>query len=86
MGIADEYGTVWSGEPGTSAIIGDLVQDDETATLYLEQPDRDAAVTLIERIANGSFGGFNDAVKAAQNFLTARTRRLSDAADSEEAG
>lgn len=42
VGIVDEYGTVWSGEPGAtrdgSRPIGDLVvrDDDETGELYLE--------------------------------------------------
>jgi hypothetical protein len=78
VGTADEYGTIWSAAPGTSRIVGDLVHDEdfETVLVYLEQPDRDAAVTLIERIANGSYGGFNDAVLAAQEFLTERTQRL----------
>lgn len=40
VGIVDEYGTVWDGEPGVSNIIGDLVvrPDEETLELYLEGP------------------------------------------------
>lgn len=38
-GIADEYGTIWDGEPGAagSTIIGDLVirADEETSEVYL---------------------------------------------------
>lgn len=34
--------------------------------------DRDA-LTLIQRIAAGDFSGFNGSVKAAQDWLTART-------------
>lgn len=42
VGIVDEYGTVWDGEPGASGSkrIGDLVpreNDQETATLYLRE-------------------------------------------------
>lgn len=38
VGVVDEYGTVWSGEPGVSQIIGDLIprkRDEETSYLYL---------------------------------------------------
>jgi hypothetical protein len=38
VGVVDEYGTVWAGEPGDSRVIGDLVpRDDETSTLYLRR-------------------------------------------------
>lgn len=44
VGIVDEYGTVWNGEPGESGSkrIGDLVprENTETAVLYLvDDPD-----------------------------------------------
>jgi hypothetical protein len=37
VGIADEYGTIWRGEPGASERIGDLVQraDQETFEVRL---------------------------------------------------
>ena len=37
VGIADEYGTIWAGEPGASERIGDLVQrgDEETFEVRL---------------------------------------------------
>jgi hypothetical protein len=37
IGIADEYGTIWKGEPGASERIGDLVQrgDGETSEVRL---------------------------------------------------
>lgn len=37
VGIADEYGTIWAGEPGASVRIGDLVTrpDDETQEVRL---------------------------------------------------
>ena len=40
VGVVDEYGTVWSGEPGTSKVIGDLIprkRDEETSYLYLRR-------------------------------------------------
>lgn len=39
VGVVDEYGTVWEGEPGASRRIGDLVirDDEETSWLYLER-------------------------------------------------
>lgn len=42
VGIVDEYGTVWDGEPGApgSKRIGDLVpreNDPDSATLYLTE-------------------------------------------------
>ena len=38
VGVVDEYGTVWAGEPGESRRIGDLVvrDDEETSWLYIE--------------------------------------------------
>jgi hypothetical protein len=38
IGIADEYGTIWSGEPGASVRIGDLVArgDEETQEVRIE--------------------------------------------------
>ena len=37
VGIADEYGTIWAGEPGASGRVGDLVQrpDQETFEVRL---------------------------------------------------
>ena len=81
IGVADEYGTIWAGEPGASKRIGDLVQrdDDETFEVRLDEALADSnALTLIERIAMGDFSGFNGAVAAAQDFLTVRTARLAD--------
>jgi hypothetical protein len=39
VGVVDEYGTVWDGEPGASRIIGDLIvrEDEETSWLYLTE-------------------------------------------------
>lgn len=39
VGIMDEYGTIWSGEPGASEVIGDMVTrpDEETHEIYLER-------------------------------------------------
>lgn len=39
VGVVDEYGTVWDGEPGASRVVGDLVvrQDEETSWLYLKE-------------------------------------------------
>ena len=37
LGIADEYGTIWSGAPGASERVGDLIQrpDEETFEVRL---------------------------------------------------
>jgi hypothetical protein len=44
VGIADEYGTIWDGEPGVSNIIGDIVvrADEETCEVYV-LPPKDAS-------------------------------------------
>lgn len=38
IGIVDEYGTIWAGEPGASDRIGDLIprKDEETWEVHLE--------------------------------------------------
>lgn len=38
LGIADEYGTIWSGEPGASPRVGDLIprRDEETFVVSLD--------------------------------------------------
>lgn len=42
VGIADEFGTIWAGEPGVSERIGDLVtrSDGETAEVRVRFPIR----------------------------------------------
>jgi hypothetical protein len=42
VGIADEYGTIWRGQPGASERIGDLVRrpDDETFEVRLGDAGR----------------------------------------------
>lgn len=42
LGIADEYGSIWTGEPGASERIGDLVQrpDEETFEIRLGETAR----------------------------------------------
>ena len=44
VGIADEYGTIWAGEPGASERAGDLIQraDEETFEIRLTDPPRSA--------------------------------------------
>jgi hypothetical protein len=39
VGVMDEYGSIWSGEPGASEIIGDGVvrPDEETTAIYLRR-------------------------------------------------
>lgn len=62
LGIADEYGTIWEGEPGASERIGDLVQrgDSETFEVHLasrspesyEREIRSLETRLSEECAN----------------------------------
>lgn len=42
VGVVDEYGTVWTGEPGASQRIGELVMrdDEETSWLYVEEQSK----------------------------------------------
>jgi hypothetical protein len=52
VGVVDEYGTVWAGEPGESKRIGDLVvrDDEETSWLYVEEESRwDKMFALLRR-------------------------------------
>ena len=39
VGVVDEYGSVWSGDPGASELIGDLMirADGETSELHLRR-------------------------------------------------
>lgn len=42
VGVMDEYGTIWSGEPGTSKVIGDAVvrpRSEETMAIFLAKAD-----------------------------------------------
>jgi hypothetical protein len=62
VGIADEYGTIWAGEPGASERVGDLVQraDEETFEVRLatrspesyEREIRSLEARLSEECAN----------------------------------
>ena len=51
LGIADEYGTIWSGEPGASERVGDLIQraDEETFEVRLE-PQSEKPLTVAEAV------------------------------------
>lgn len=72
IGIADEYGTIWSGEPGSSERIGDLVQrgDSETFEVHLSGRIRvrdlyhEATCAIFSGKQSCSCGAVADAVKA----------------------
>ena len=50
IGIADEYGTIWSGEPGASDRVGDLIQRPDEETCEVRLTGRAASWTFREAV------------------------------------
>lgn len=70
LGIADEYGTIWSGEPGASERVGDLIKrpDEETFEVRLAPPPGPLTQAeavhrirdLLSELSNASHADFED--------------------------
>jgi hypothetical protein len=57
IGIADEYGSIWSGEPGASDQIGDLVQRGDSETFEVRLTGRVRVRDLEHEASCGIFDG-----------------------------
>ena len=57
IGIADEYGSIWSGEPGVSDRIGDLVQRGDGETFEVRLTSRVRVRDLEHEATCGIFDG-----------------------------
>lgn len=73
IGIADEYGTIWAGEPGTSERLGDLVQRGDGETFEVRLTGRvqvrdlthEATCAIFDGAASCSCGAVARAMKEA---------------------
>ena len=50
IGIADDYGTIWNGEPGSSEQIGDLVQRGDSETFEVRVTGKSPHVAALRDI------------------------------------